>query len=270
MTLPSNSSMDHHPNNTAAKYTTTLSQQVELNGDWEVALAEICVPATWFNVTSDDYEFAVNDRIFSIPDNFYPSIKSVLEKMIELINQVDHLSGASLEIVRRITDESVLDLFQENKIGIVYDQRKDKVGIAIPRRTVFRMTKMLATILGFNQQMLSNVDNRPSFVFERAQREAALVHNLLLAYVYCDLVEPTIVGDTKVQLLRTVNVDTVNRNIVNHIYTAPIYVPLQKKQFGSVEINIMSSSGLPVPFASGKSVVVLHFRRTSNPYFLSR
>ena len=103
----------------------------------------------------------------------------------------------------------------------------------------------------------------------RSRKQATLQQNLLLAYVYCDLIEPTFVGDTKVPLLRTVNVDT-DRQVVNHIYTSPIYVPLQKKQFDTVEINIMTDTGEPVPFASGKSVVVLHFRRTSNPYFLSR
>jgi len=43
-----------------------------------------------------------------------------------------------------------------------------------------------------------------------------------------------------------------------HSFLKPIlYVPLQKKQFDTVEIKIMTDTGLPVPFLPGKSFVVL-------------
>ena len=41
MTLPSNASMKIYPNNTVAKYTTQLPTNIELDGEWEVALTEI-------------------------------------------------------------------------------------------------------------------------------------------------------------------------------------------------------------------------------------
>lgn len=36
MTLPSNSSMSHFPNNTLAEYTTRLPQPFDLAGEWEI------------------------------------------------------------------------------------------------------------------------------------------------------------------------------------------------------------------------------------------
>jgi len=41
-----------------------------------------------------------------------------------------------------------------------------------------------------------------------------------------------------------------------------LYVPLQKKNFDTVEINIMTDTGVPVPFRYGKAFVVLEFRRS--------
>ena len=41
LTLPSNSSMDHFPHNTAARYTTKLVETLELEGAWEVGLLKI-------------------------------------------------------------------------------------------------------------------------------------------------------------------------------------------------------------------------------------
>ena len=45
VTLPSNSSMDYYPENTVACYTTKLANAVELEGDWEVGLAEMSIPS---------------------------------------------------------------------------------------------------------------------------------------------------------------------------------------------------------------------------------
>jgi len=44
-------------------------------------------------------------------------------------------------------------------------------------------------------------------------------------------------------------------------------MPLQKKCFDSVEINLMTDSGFPVPFLFGKSFVVLEFHRVVYKYF---
>jgi len=88
-------------------------------------------------------------------------------------------------------------------------------------------------------------------------------------YVYCDAIEPVVVGDSKVQLLRTLPfLDDPKVVVVHQSFTNPLYVPVQKKHFDSIEVNIITDTGDPVPFTIGKSIVVLHFRRSSNPYVL--
>ena len=42
---------------------------------------------------------------------------------------------------------------------------------------------------------------------------------------------------------------------------ALLYVPLQKKQFDTIEINIMTDTGDTVHFVDGKMVTVLEFKR---------
>jgi len=42
---------------------------------------------------------------------------------------------------------------------------------------------------------------------------------------------------------------------------APLYVPLQKKQFDTIEINVMTDTGEPVHFVGRKTVTVLEFKR---------
>ena len=75
-------------------------------------------------------------------------------------------------------------------------------------------------------------------------------------------------GDTKAPLLRSLSVSGKHGNIVREIHDKPMYVPIQKKHFEPVEIDIRSDFGEPVSFVNGKSSVTLHFRMSENPYFL--
>ena len=54
MTLPSNRSMNYYEDNTAAQCTTKLAQTIELDGDWEVGLSSIGVPAEVENVIAKE------------------------------------------------------------------------------------------------------------------------------------------------------------------------------------------------------------------------
>ena len=87
-------------------------------------------------------------------------------------------------------------------------------------------------------------------------------------FVYCDILEHVIVGDTKAPLLCSISVSGKHGDIVREIYDKPMYVPIQKKHFESIEIDIRTDFGEPVPFVNGKSLMTLHFRMSKNPYFL--
>jgi len=81
-------------------------------------------------------------------------------------------------------------------------------------------------------------------------------------YVYCDILEHVIVGDVLASLLRIV--DMKRRKSYGNMHEtlrSPLYVPLQKKHFDTMEINIMTDTGKPVHFAIGKTVTVLEFKR---------
>jgi hypothetical protein len=264
ITLPSNSSMEYHPENTVSQFTTVLAQPLELAGDWEVALSEISIPTDWCNLSGENHYFMLNAFRLELPDDWYPSNVSILSRMVSAINQ-HHPAEQDIAtfLIRKNVHDNVQ--YDEDKITIIYDQLTNIVRFSLPQDVNINMSIELANVLGFDDGNLPL--NKRLHV---AERPARLKYVSKTVFVYCDLIEPVFVGDTKVQLLRTVNMDSTNKHIVNHIFTNPIYVPLQKKHFNSIEINIMTNTGDPVPFTSGHSVITLHFRRTSNPYFLSR
>ena len=54
LTLPSNASMELHPNNTLTYFVTALLQLVSLSGQLECSLVEIQHTHNWYNVRDED------------------------------------------------------------------------------------------------------------------------------------------------------------------------------------------------------------------------
>ena len=86
-------------------------------------------------------------------------------------------------------------------------------------------------------------------------------------YVYCDIVEPTVVGDVKVSLLICVSISGKHEEAVDRIYKTVHYMPLHRKQFNSIDINIKDDTGRLVSFQRGKVIETLRFRMKKPPYF---
>ena len=143
---------------------------------------------------------------------------------------------------------------------ITYDETAKRATVKVFATGVALIfSDALAHALGFNSKFF---DGPNTYVGERITDEPCTM------YVYCDLIEHVTVGGVRVPLLRTFGMEKSTNDVVHRTFQNLVYVPLQKKQFDSVEMNIMNDTGETMPFASGKSVVLLHFRRSSNPYFL--
>ena len=78
-------------------------------------------------------------------------------------------------------------------------------------------------------------------------------------YVYCDIVEPQIVGDTSAQLLKIIPVQGKFGDIIAKTFTNIQYVPIRTKSFEVVKVLFRNDTGDPVPFERGKVVITLQF-----------
>jgi hypothetical protein len=86
-------------------------------------------------------------------------------------------------------------------------------------------------------------------------------------YVYCNLVEPQIIGDTLAPIIRMVNTDFQQYSFGENVtksFASLQYVPLMKLSFSTVKIDLRDNTGNLIPFCSGHSAVTLHFRRRRN------
>ena len=80
-------------------------------------------------------------------------------------------------------------------------------------------------------------------------------------YLYTDVVESRIVGDSLVPLLRCLPVRGGHGATVSDRFTNVHYVPLLRKEFGTIEVDIRDDTGRRVSFEYGRVTVTFHFRR---------
>lgn len=238
--------MDVFPSNTLTEYHVRLPQIITLTGDWEVALTEIQYPHTWNNVHSDFWNrFYIQDgtdrrpipiEVCIVPPGHYKTVQSLL--------------GAITEQVQKST-------FKDD-VSFTYEELSRKVTVHLQNDTHVIFNE-IGAMLGFPTSVL--IDKTTT-----AKQEVDLdfgFHNL---YVYCDVVQSQLVGDSQVPLLRVVPVEGRDGERITRSFMSPQYLPIGKKQFDSIEVNIKRDTGIKVPFEFGRVLLTVHFRRTS-PYF---
>lgn len=241
--LPSNSSIDVFPSNTLAEFRVHLPQSIQLTGDWEVALTEIQYPHSWNNVReihlqNHFYVGKIDEMptVCTLPAGHYSSLKSIIDKLNGIIKATKF----------------------KDKVEFSYEELNRKVTAHVEKGyRVF--CGHIRTMLGFNTEDYITKTTT-------AEHEADLDLGFHSLYIYCDVVQPQVVGDTQVPLIRIIPVEGKDGERVSKAFQSPQYLPVSRKQFETIEVNIRQDTGAKVPFETGRVLVTLHFRRAS-PFF---
>ena len=102
---------------------------------------------------------------------------------------------------------------------------------------------------------------------KEAEHVVQMDHGFDTIYVYTDVVESRIVGDSVAPLLRALPVGGSHGETVSDRFTNIHYVPLLYSHFKSIEIDIRDDTGRRGPFEYGRVTVKLHFRRRRTGLF---
>ena len=81
-------------------------------------------------------------------------------------------------------------------------------------------------------------------------------------YVYCSIIEESIVGDSRVPLLRSFPLSG-KAGSINESFNRIYYAPLKTLIFDNIEIELRNEVGQLIQFQYGHSNCVLHFRRVA-------
>ena len=260
VTLPSDGSMDVFQENTVTNYRTKLAQPVELSGEWEVGLVEIQYPHSWLNVREGE-----NTLVYYMVDE--KDEGSGREYEIVKIS-AGHYKDV-LHLLKSLNEAASIrypSLFKQHDM-FAYDSITKRVTMVLPpmaqNSTTMKtyLTGPLAEKLGWG------VKGAIYGSWVQAPRPADPNLGFHSLYVYGDVVQHRPVGGQKVPLLRIVKIEGQDGDIVDHPILTPHYIPLARKRFETIEIDIRNDLGEPVPFVQGRVIVTLHFRQRRSSYF---
>ena len=262
MELVSNASAQLFPDNTLSSFTNFLPEQLNLDGQLEVAISEKSYPTMYQNVTEGKFMFF--DKKLSKSSEFYypelglyPSITDIVEAMNILIQKRhNHSENCIKDKVSRKTQK--VEIYSANEAS----------GLAF-------FSTDLGHIFGsnvgveFGVMLRGKGPQKPEFAYDIVR-----IHSLM---IYTDLIEYKIVGDTKAPLLcclpfisklKSGDIITTGQYMNYQTFSNLQFRPLLKISFHSIHIDLRDTSGEKIPFVSvGITHLVLMFRKASNFHF---
>jgi len=291
VTLPSDASMNIFENNSQSEFTTLLNSPIICDSSYEVALVEIS--------HSQDYAVDGGTIIITIPGSDkkieknisfheYDSINSIVDWtnqciIIAICAELGINPYAKEELGKRIKLEA--KEFVENKNAILAAHFKkhhliasgtwnETISLAaFPRFDVdvFRPNQFIVMTIppAFTieiQGRLRGVLNLEDRIYDSSQHiriRNAKVHFIDTFFVYSDILEPQIVGDTVAQLLRTVPTSSYNTGYTSVNFESPHYIKLCSTRISTINIKILDSLGHKIQFQNHltRVLVKLHFRK---------
>ncbi|GBN48600.1 hypothetical protein AVEN_223525-1 [Araneus ventricosus] len=150
--------------------------------------------------------------------------------------------------------QNAKDLFKEFKFISLRLSADSRVGLHVPQHTVVTFGEKLKDLLGFSRQTFDHGDYKSEYVLE-------LRAGITEVYVYCDIVSPSLVGDSLASILKIIPVANEHSEQIVKNFSVPLYFRVKKQFFDVIEIEMRTSSGTPIKFISGKTNLVLSFRK---------
>ena len=141
-------------------------------------------------------------------------------------------------------NKSLLRALPANVVRLSYRVITHKITLTMLSNVVF-LGDMNTTILGFRDNPLIGPNDGTDIVRE-ADSVVDMSRGFESLYVYTNVVEPGVVGDSLVPLPRIVPLSGRQCDTVSKTFQKTQYVPVLCKEFSTIEIDIRDDTGRPV------------------------
>ena len=260
--------MQFYPENKVSDYIVHLPKELNLTGPWEVGLAELIYPNSWYNIDTDNYwvyyrrgyvqtRTKISPGYYQHPQDLVEQLLQQMKRDFEARNQELIAEGTLVQPVDFLLDLQHNVHSQLTEIRIKHKPgapvQIDKEGKEHPAVTL-RLAPFLAEIMGFKNIFFHKVGVYTSDRVFDLDPVSAL-------YLYCDVIEPRTVGHTLAPLLGVIPVEGKSGANVAKRYEKLQYYPVLKKNISDIHISLRNDQGNAIRFRKGKVIVTLHFRK---------
>ena len=183
--LVSNESAQLFPDNTLSSFANFLPEQLNLQGQWDVAISERSYPSMYQNVTEGkimlfDKKFSKSSEFYYLECGLYPSITDIVEAMNTLLWERHNPSEICITAkVSRGTQKVEIYLEKEGAGAFFSTDLGHVFGSNVGNE--------------FGVMLRGKRPHKPDFAYEIVR-----IHSFM---IYTDLIEYSVVGDTKAPML---------------------------------------------------------------------
>ena len=260
--LVSNASGELFPDNTLGSFTNFLPEQVNLQGQWEVAISETSYPSMYRNKTEEyikffDEKLSKSTSTYNLETGLYTSITDVVEAMNTLIQERNNNNEACITVKVPRRSQKVVIILASDTSGLAFCSTDlgRKFGNNVGNQ--------------FGVLMKRKGPHEPQFAYDIVRIQSLMI--------YTNLVEYSIVGDTEATLLRCFpfisklkggNIITTGQYMNYQTFSNLQFRQLLKNSFHRIHIDLRDTSGEKTPFVSVVITrLVLVFRTVSSIHF---
>lgn len=273
LTLPCNVKGVFHEN-VLSDYITHLPRTIELEDKWEVALVEFHFTKSWYNVEKEFMIGVTNaSRSFHIytTERITPG-KYTAEFLISEINRLlISLKDESIKPPKVILDRAsnrvkietgyTKKIKAEMVVPVFDDELYDMLGLSTKRTNEYHINEndpytddQLESIVPIDKVIIKG----PMFG-ERPFDDECGIHSI---FVYCDVVEENLIGDSSVQCLRVCSLPKADfGKTINLSFEQPHYLPLSKRSFNTIRVTLKDKTNQQIRFQFGETLIKLHFKK---------
>lgn len=255
ITLPSNASINKHPDNTLSNYITDLAQPIKLNYPYEVALVELTFPNNWQqNITIGKIIIKYKDKIVDTGEitiaDIHNNSLSIINHKIKQIN-VEHFQIPTDVEIHRI---QIVTPHNDGPKNFYQYQ------IRGPGISMIFIGEQLCDFLHVESNKIYNHGDRSQLSETNIDLKNTLYPDTL--YIYTDIISHQYVGDTMSQLLATIPILTPEGQTQSTQIQNPHYLPINRDSISSIQITIKDDTNQIIKFKTGirKVIVKLHIR----------
>ena len=258
----SNASGELFPDNTLSSFTNFLPEQVNLEGQWEVAISAVSYPSMYQNITEGYFKFfdeklSKSTSTYNLEPGLYTSITDIVEAMNTLIQETNNHNETCITVKVSRRSQKVVIILANDTPGLAF------------------CSSDLGHIFG------NNVGNQFGVLMKgKGPHEPQIAYDIVRIQslmTYSHPVEQNLVGDTKAPLLRCFpfisklkggDIIITGQYMNYQTFSNLQFRPLLKNSFHSIHIDLRDPSGEKIPFVSvGITRLVLMFRKASNIHF---
>lgn len=271
--LVSSASMDLFPSNTLSSFRNYLSEALNLDGTWAVALTEITFPSNIYNVSDtkinvyESNEESGNEELSDVvvrrrvPKTVHVR-PGCYASVIDLLIEIQNTSGLDMEYnIDDITQKLTLIMKENEGLTFSSQQIPALLGLSTVEDTFYS-----GRHVGYKTfPYLSENTHRGIFPID-------MTNGVQFAFVYIDIIDFQHLGDTKAPLLKVIDTDLRLKNgsvcsiepTHKKVFSNLEYKKLLTNTIRSIKVELRTETGQLVPFAgTGKVLLTLQFRKIS-------